>query len=79
MPNALQKCIDFVNRLGEHGIHYRLSHTSPFTIMVEIAIPGERWEVEFFANGDVWVETFITTVDIYGEEKLGELFGSVRE
>jgi len=24
--------------------------------MVEVAIPGERWEVEFFANGNVDVE-----------------------
>ena len=42
--------------------------------MVEVAIPGERWEVEFFADGHVEVEKFIGQAEILGEEELERLF-----
>lgn len=42
--------------------------------MVEGAIQGERWEVEFFADGNVEVEKFISNAEILGEEELEQLF-----
>ena len=43
--------------------------------MALIAIPGERWEVEFFANGHVEVETFLSNPNgMEGEEALTRLF-----
>ena len=29
--------------------------------MVLVAVPGERWEVEFFADGEIEVEIFRST------------------
>jgi len=29
--------------------------------MVNVNVPGERWEVEFFDDGSVEVERFVTT------------------
>lgn len=43
-------------------------------IMVEIAVPGERWEVEFFADGNVEVEKFVSQGEIFDEEELDKLF-----
>lgn len=42
--------------------------------MVCIDVPGERWEVEFFVNGDVEVERFLTQGAIENESAIGELF-----
>ena len=42
--------------------------------MVEIAVPGERWEVEFFADGTVEVERFVSEGGICGESELEKLF-----
>jgi len=43
--------------------------------MVDIAVPGERWEVEFFEDGHVEVEVFRSTSDgLEGEEALDRLF-----
>ena len=42
--------------------------------MVMIAVPGERWEVEFFANCSVEVEVFRSVNGVVGEEELERLF-----
>jgi hypothetical protein len=36
--------------------------------MVLVTVPGERWEVEFFADGSIEVERFISNGEICGEE-----------
>jgi hypothetical protein len=41
--------------------------------MVQIAVPGERWEVEFFGDGQVEVEVFKSPGVIGGEEELARL------
>ncbi len=42
--------------------------------MVEVAVPGERWEVEFFADGNVEIEKFISNAEILDEKVLEQLF-----
>jgi hypothetical protein len=42
--------------------------------MVLVAVPGERWEVEFLDDGSVEVERFISNGEICGEEALHELW-----
>jgi len=48
----------FLCRLDEAKIHYRLGHHQPDSITVEVAIPGERWEIAFYQSGRVDVEKF---------------------
>ena len=36
----------FLNRPDSAGVVYRLGHTKPESVMVEIALAGWRWEVE---------------------------------
>lgn len=73
--NPLQKRLDFLLALDQHKIFYRLSRVRPEAIMVEIAVPGERWEVEFFADGHLEVEIFGHSLGIVGgEEELQRLF-----
>ena len=57
---SLGKLLTFLDRLEELKLHYRLSHVRD-SILVEIAIPGERWELEFFDNGEIEMERFVST------------------
>ncbi len=63
------KLLQFLDRLEELHASYTLLHVRE-TIMVCVAVPGERWEVEFFENGDVEVERFISTAKLAGEEAI---------
>lgn len=42
--------------------------------MVQIAVPGDRWEVEFMVDGSVEVERFHSNGQIAGSAALEELF-----
>ncbi|MFL5804291.1 MAG: hypothetical protein ACJ8CR_21420 [Roseiflexaceae bacterium] len=70
---SLSKVLAFLDRLEEVKIPYTLAHVRE-TIMVKITVPGERWEVEFFEDGEVEVERFISTGVIEDEEALDRLF-----
>jgi hypothetical protein len=54
----LERLLEFLNKLGTHKIYYRLEHVRPDTLMVLVTVPGERWEVEFLADGDTQIEIF---------------------
>ena len=52
-----------------------ISYSGPENrVVVIVAAPGERWEIEFFGDGSVEIEKFISTGEITGAESLGELF-----
>lgn len=56
--NSFQQLLDFLRRLETHKLHFFLEHNRGEAIMVLITVPGERWEVEFFADGGIEVEVF---------------------
>ena len=58
--NPLQNLLDFLLALDRAKIFYRLSRVRAEALMVEVAVPGERWEVEFLADGTVETERFVT-------------------
>ena len=68
------KMLDFLNELKERKIYFTLEHNRPDTIMVMIAVPGERWEVEFFAEEPVEVEVFRTLGMANPDKELERLF-----
>jgi len=73
--NTLQKLLDFLSGLDDRRIFHRLSRVRREAIMVEIAVPGERWEAEFFADGHVEVEVFGPSQGVVGgEEYLQRLY-----
>jgi hypothetical protein len=42
--------------------------------MVIVAVPGERWEIEFFEDDHVEVERFVSSGTIEDESALDDLF-----
>ncbi len=69
----LQKLIAFLAKLEERKIYYRLNKIRD-SILVEISVPGQRWEVEFMSDGNIEIEKFITENKILNERELEILF-----
>jgi hypothetical protein len=65
----LQRLLEFLNNLQASKIYYRLEHVRPDTLMVLVTVPGERWEIEFLADGD-------TQIEIFHSDKRGVLSGA---
>ena len=67
------KLLEFLNKLEKCNICYRLNKIRE-SILVEITVPGERWEVEFFEDGKVEIEKFISDGQIKDESEIALLF-----
>jgi hypothetical protein len=65
--------LSFLNELRAAKISYRLGHCRDEAILVEIAVPGERWEIEFFEDGSVEVEVFRSDGTIRDSSALADL------
>ena len=72
--DCFEKLLTFVQRLEEAKIHHRLSYHIEDAISVEVYVPGEHWEVDFFADGEVYVERFRSNGQIDDESAFAELF-----
>jgi len=70
---SIEKLIRFLEELEDKKIHFTLGKIRD-SVLVEIAVPGERWEVEFFADDHMEVERFISTGEIRDESELEILF-----
>jgi len=69
----------FLQNLEQQKLSYTLAHSRDEAIMVIVAVPGERWEVEFLSDGSVEVERFISNGEMAGENALDELFSRYSE
>ncbi|CUH92931.1 hypothetical protein [Herbinix luporum] len=71
--NTLKNLIEFLNKLEERKIYYRLNKIRD-SILVEVTVPGQKWEVEFMADGTIEIEKFISDGNIENESELEVLF-----
>lgn len=72
--NGFSQLVTFLTKLEQAHIAYALAHPQDEAVMVTVAIPGERWEIEFFEDGSIEVERFRSSGEIDGEAALAELF-----
>ena len=54
-------------------INYRLRDSREEAIGVDVAVPGERWEIDLLPDGSVEVEVFRSDGTLHDEAKLEEL------
>ncbi|MGG3890784.1 hypothetical protein [Metabacillus fastidiosus] len=73
---GLKKLINFLNKLENNNIFYKLNKVRNEAIMVEIAVPGQRWEIEFMENGTVEIEKFISDGNYYDTDEIEFLLGN---
>jgi hypothetical protein len=71
-PDTFGRLLDFLNRLDKERIHYELGHFRPDSILVAVAVPASRWEVEFMADGTLDIERFDSIDDVQSDEALIE-------
>ena len=69
----MNKLIDFLDRLEKSKIYYHLNKVRD-GVMVEIAVPGERWEVEYMKDGTIEIEKFVSDGQIFNVNELEALF-----
>jgi hypothetical protein len=65
--------LSFLKKLEERKIYYRLEKVRE-SIMVDVTVPGQRWEIEFFDDGHIEIEKFISDGSIYNETEIDTLF-----
>jgi hypothetical protein len=64
---------EFIRELDASRTHYVLTSAREGAVMVQVTLPGERWEVEFFDDREPEVEIFVSDGSMFGSEKLTEL------
>lgn len=64
---------DFLRELDETRTYYRLTSVRDGAVMVEVAVPDERWEIEFFDDREPEIEVYRSDGQIFGPDKLPEL------
>ena len=65
--------INFLEQLEKCKIHHSISKIRD-SILVEIVVPGQRWEVEFMLDGSIEVEKFLSDGTIYDYREIEMLF-----
>ena len=73
--DPLEQLLAFLATLTARHISYSLAAYRADAIMVQAAVPGERWEVEFKTDGLVDVEVFRSDGTIEDSAALGRLLG----
>jgi hypothetical protein len=72
--NLLHKVLQLLKRLDEAKIHYQLAHHQEDAITIEIALPGQRWEIDCYANGSTDVEILRSDGSVRDETAIEDLF-----
>lgn len=67
---------EFLDTLDRHHTSYRLDRVRQ-AVMVVVATPGYRWEVEFMDDGAIEVERFVSDGGVAGDELLSELLAAL--
>lgn len=73
--STLSELLSFLCRLEQAKISYRIEHNRDEAIMIIVCVPGSRYEIEFFDDGSVEIETFVST----GVKKDGHLLDTLFE
>jgi hypothetical protein len=58
---AFEKVSEVCGELDARHVPYVLNFARPEALMLSVAIPGERWELEFFEDGHIELERFVST------------------
>ena len=64
--NSFQHLLAILEELDNKGIYYRLNkvNTENDTILIEMAIPGERWEIEIDIQNTVYIEKYVSDDEV---------------
>jgi hypothetical protein len=66
------RLVEFLNRLDAAHVSYTLRHTRLESVMVDIALPGWRWEVDFMLDGSIEIERYRSVAGVEVDPQLLE-------
>jgi hypothetical protein len=69
---TVRRLLALFNRLDLAGVYYKLNHTRPDSVMVDPAVPGWRWEIEFMADGCLEIERYLSVESVENDSDLIE-------
>lgn len=72
--SSLADLAAFLRRLEVGHIHFTLASVREGAVLVQVAVPGERWEVEFFSDRAAEVEVFRSDGSVGDSSLLERLF-----
>ena len=72
--DGLERVLELLNRLEAAKIHFRLARNQDDAITIEVAVPGQRWEIDCYSNGRADVEIFKSDGSIRDASAIDELF-----
>ncbi len=55
-------------------IYFELARPRDEALMILVAVPGERWEIEYLEDGTIEIEIFRSDGELKGPEALADLF-----
>lgn len=74
---TFRRFLTILETLEQAGVVYRLAHVRD-SVMIELAVPGERWEIEFLEDGDIEIERFVSRgVQRVDDDELTQLIANV--
>jgi len=71
--NFLEKVLELLRRLKQAKIYCKLAHNQEDAIAIEVAVPGQRWEIDCYTNGMINVEIFKSSGTIRNQDAIDEL------
>lgn len=73
--DAFKILLDITDELERRKIYYTTATgIFPRTVLICVAVPGSRWEIEVTEDGSVEIEKFSGGNGIWGPERLSELY-----
>jgi hypothetical protein len=63
-----------LERLRAAEIHYRMRDDREGAVSNDVAVPGERWEIDLLGDGTIEIEVFRSDGTIHDGGKLEDLF-----
>jgi hypothetical protein len=55
-----QSFFDLCPELDRRHVKYDIGSVRDHPLMIRVAVPGERWELEVFDNGSIELERFVS-------------------
>ena len=78
MTAELSDLLSFIAEI-EEDVDYALDIDRPDAIMVAIATPGQRWEVQFMTNGAIEVEKFVSDGETFRPDSVAALVKVIKQ
>lgn len=70
----MNQLLALLSQLKERRVWHEMYYCRDEAVTILVALPGERWEIDVFANGIVEIERFKSTGEIADSSALAELF-----